>query len=141
MSDSADCPFCAIERGDAPASVVREDEESLAFLDVRPATSGHTLVVPREHSSGLADLPEATGGHLFRVAMRVAGALRAAERVRTDGVNVFLADGAAAGQDVFHVHLHVIPRTEDDGVTFAADRTVPDRAELDDLAGALAGRL
>lgn len=133
-----DCPFCAIARGDAPASVVHEDGESLAFLDVRPANPGHALVIPREHAAGLADLPEATGGHLFRMAMRVAGALRATGRVPTDGVNLFLADGAAAGQDVFHVHLHVIPRTAGDGVTFAADRGDPDREELDDLATALA---
>lgn len=138
MSESDDCPFCAIERGTAPASVLYEDGTSLAFLDVRPANPGHALVVPREHAEGLADLPEATGGHLFRVGMRVAGALRATERVRTEGVNLFLADGAAAGQDVFHVHLHVIPRTGDDGVTFAADRGEPDREELDDLAAALA---
>ena len=132
MPDHDDCPFCAITAGDAPASMLHEDERSVAFLDIGPASEGHALVVPREHSVGLADLPEETGGHLFRVAQRVAAALR--EALDPDGVNLFLADGEAAGQEVFHVHIHVLPRYEDDDVGFTWHRTQPERAELDALA-------
>jgi diadenosine tetraphosphate (Ap4A) HIT family hydrolase len=127
-----DCPFCAIVAGEAPASVVHEDERSLAFLDLNPATEGHALVVPREHSVGLADLPERTGGHLFRVGQRVAAALR--ESLDPDGVNLFLADGAAAGQEVFHVHLHVLPRYEGDGVVIDGGQERASREELDAVA-------
>lgn len=133
MADHDDCPFCAIEAGDAPVSLLYEDDRSLAFLDVNPVTEGHALVVPREHSVGLADLPEETGGHLFRVGQRVAAALR--ESLDPDGVNLFLADGAAAGQEVFHVHLHVVPRYEDDSVALEWSPMLVDREELDEVAG------
>lgn len=134
-----DCPFCAIVASEAPASVVFEDDESVAFLDIAPANPGHTLVVPREHASGLADLSESTGGRLFRAGMRVAAALRSA--FDPDGTNLLLADGEAAGQEVFHVHLHVVPRHEDDDVVFAGDPTPADRAELDAAAESLRAHL
>lgn len=138
MSDTtADCPFCAIVAGEAPASVVHEAERTLAFMDLNPATEGHTLVIPKAHSDGLAGLDPDTGGAVFRVGQRIAAALRASD-VPTDGINLFLADGAAAGQEVFHVHLHVIPRTTDDGVTVAADKVRADRDRLDALAATIA---
>ena len=133
----SDCPFCAIVAGEAPASVVHETDRTLAFLDINPANPGHTLVVPREHADGLADLPERVGQRLFAVGQRVAAALR--ETVDPDGINLFLADGAAAGQDVFHVHLHVVPRHEDDDVVFRASQGRADRAELDEVADRLRG--
>ncbi|WP_255151004.1 HIT family protein [Halorarius halobius] len=127
-----DCPFCAIVAGDAPASVVHADDTAVAFLDIEPANPGHTLVVPRDHADGLGDLPAETGGHMFGVAQRVAAALRAS--VDADGIGLLLADGAAAGQEVFHVHLHVIPRHEGDGVVFRGNQTPADRDDLDELA-------
>jgi diadenosine tetraphosphate (Ap4A) HIT family hydrolase len=122
VTDHDDCPFCAIFSGEAPASVLHEDDRSLAFLDINPVTEGHALVVPREHSVGLADLPEETGGHLFRVGQRVAAALR--ESLDPDGVNLFLADGAAAGQEVY----------EGDSVAFEWSPMLVDREELDAVA-------
>jgi diadenosine tetraphosphate (Ap4A) HIT family hydrolase len=104
-----DCIFCAIVAGRADASVVHEDETAVAFLDIHPITPGHALVVPRRHAASLAELDAGDGGHLFQVAMRVAAALRASP-LRVEGMNLFLSDGHAAGQDVFHVHLHVLPR-------------------------------
>lgn len=136
-----DCPFCAIVTGDAPASVVYEDDTVVAFLDIRPANPGHTLVVPRVHSDGLAGLSEADGEHVFGVAMRVAAAIRGSEDLRSDGINLFLADGEAAGQEVFHVHLHVVPRIEDDSVTFSTGAREADREDLDDVAAGLAEQL
>jgi diadenosine tetraphosphate (Ap4A) HIT family hydrolase len=132
VTDHDDCPFCAIVSGEVPASVLHEDDRSLAFLDINPVTQGHALVVPREHSVGLADLPEETGGHLFGVGQRVAAALR--ESLEPDGVNLFLADGAAAGQEVYHVHLHVVPRYEGDSVAFEWSPMLVDREELDAVA-------
>jgi diadenosine tetraphosphate (Ap4A) HIT family hydrolase len=135
-----DCPFCAIVEGDAPASVIHEADETLAFMDIAPVTEGHALVIPKDHSSGLAGLDPATGGRLFQVGQTVAAALRASD-VPTEGSNLFLADGEVAGQEVFHVHLHVIPRTEDDDVTLGFERSRPGRERLDALADAVATEL
>ena len=135
-----DCPFCSIAAGDGPASVVYDGPETMAFMDLNPINEGHVLVIPREHSQGLAGLVPATGGRMFAVAQKVAAALRTST-VPTDGVNLFLADGEAAGQEVFHVHLHVIPRTEDDDVTIAAEQSPADRAELDAVAADISSLL
>ena len=132
--DQDGCVFCAIVAGQAPASVVHEDEVALAFLDTRPVTPGHLLVIPKRHAPYLADLDEETGGHLFAVALRLAAALRRSS-LRCDGVNLFLADGEAAGQEVFHLHLHVFPRFSGDGVRIEGEWSVtPSRAELDEVA-------
>jgi histidine triad (HIT) family protein len=136
-----DCIFCEIVAGQAPASFVYEDETTLAFLDIQPVNPGHTLIVPKRHAEFLADLDEATGAHLFKVAMRIAAALRRSG-VRCEGVNLFLADGEAAFQEVFHVHLHVFPRFAGDPFKIDADWSVrPARAELDALAAAIRGGL
>ena len=86
----------------------------MAFMDVQPVTPGHLLVIPIEHATGLADLRPAVGAHLFAVAQRLAAAIRHSG-LKADGINFFLADGEAAGQEVFHVHLHVFPRFAGDG--------------------------
>ena len=132
----ADCVFCAIVATRAEASLVNEDETAVAFLDINPITPGHALVVPRAHAASLAELDAELGGHLFRVAMRVASALRASP-LRVEGVNLFLSDGAAAGQDVFHVHLHVLPRFAGDGLRIAHEAGAPGREALDAQAAAI----
>lgn len=134
-----ECPFCAIVAGEGAASVVHEDERTVAFMDLNPATEGHTLVIPTGHAAGLSDLDPSVGGRLFEVGMQVASAARA--ELAPDGINFFLADGAAAGQEVFHVHLHVVPRYEDDDVQFLAEQSTADRAALDAVADRLASRL
>lgn len=130
---SSDCVFCRIVAGTAPASVVHADETTLAFLDISPITPGHLLVVPRAHSAGLANLDPDTGAHLFRVAQRLAGGLRRSG-LRSDGVNLFLADGAAAFQEVLHVHLHVLPRWRGDGFKLSFRTGTPSRGDLDEQA-------
>jgi histidine triad (HIT) family protein len=129
----ADCPFCAIIAGRLPSSKVYADDVVLAFLDIRPANTGHLLVVPRAHSDALGDLPERTGSAMFATAQRLARALRASG-LRCDGTDLFLADGAVAGQEVGHVHLHVLPRFAQDGFKISARWVSPDRAELDATA-------
>lgn len=129
-----ECIFCRIVAGKAPASVAYEDWEVMAFLDTNPVNPGHLLVVPKRHAVGLQDLEEGLGGRLFQTAQRLAGALRQSG-VRCEGVNLFLADGAEAFQEVFHVHLHVIPRFAGDSFRLEADWSVrPPRAELDAVA-------
>ena len=103
-------------------------------MDISPVNPGHLLVVPRVHAASLADLDEETGAHAFVVAMRMAAAVRASG-VRCEGVNLVLADGEAAFQDVLHVHLHVLPRWGGDSFRIEADWSArPQRAELDALA-------
>jgi histidine triad (HIT) family protein len=127
------CPFCAIVAGRLPSSQVYSDDDVVAFLDIQPLTTGHMLVVPRAHAASLAELPEQTGAHMFKVAQRLAAALRASG-LPSEGVNLFLADGAVAGQEVFHVHLHVLPRNTGDGFAISAHRQQRDRAELEATA-------
>ena len=135
-----DCIFCAILAGSVPASMVDEDGETIAFLDISPITPGHTLVVPRGHAASLAELDPAAGGAIFRTAMRVAEALRATD-LRVEGVNLFVSDGTAAGQEVPHVHLHVIPRFPGDGLRIQASARQPSREELDDTAAEISAAL
>lgn len=142
MTPPPACVFCAIVAGEAPRSLVHEDEASIAFMDIAPITPGHVLVVPKVHAVGLADLPAEVGGHLFAIAQLIAAGLRSSGAVRVDGVNLFLADGAAAGQEVFHAHLHVLPRYAGDGLEITrARRPPPSRAELDTVATGIAAAL
>ena len=120
-------------------SLVHETESLLALMDIQPVNPGHVLVVSKTHATYLAELAPELGGEIFRVAMLVAAGLRRSG-VQCEGVNLFLADGAAAGQEVFHVHLHVFPRFEHDGfgLRFGPDnRKRPGRAELDRIAARL----
>jgi histidine triad (HIT) family protein len=124
------CDFCRIVAGTAPASKVHEDGTAVVFLDIAPMNPGHLLVVPRVHADGLADLDPETGAHLWRIGQRMAAALRRSS-IRCEGVNFFLADGAAAFQEVQHVHLHVIPRWKGDGVKLGYKPGRPGRQDLD----------
>lgn len=134
------CIFCSIADRQAEASIVHEDERTVAFMDIRPFTPGHLLVVPKAHASDLAELDPADGGAMFEVGQRLAAALRDSE-VAAEGVNLFLADGVVAGQEVFHAHLHVIPRTAGDGFGLRGRPTSPPREDLDYLAASVRGRL
>ena len=132
-----DCVFCEILAGRLASSRLYQDERCTAFMDIQPVNPGHLLVVPNVHAAFLADLDEETGAQMFRVAQRLAGALRRSG-VRCEGVNFWLADGEAALQEVFQAHLHVLPRYAHDGFGFRFGPTYfqrPDRAELDAIAG------
>ena len=125
----APCVFCEIIAGRAESSLVYQDEHVIAFMDIQPLTPGHLLAVPRSHADYLEDLDEDLGAHLFRAGHRLARALRRSG-LPCDRVNLFLADGEAAFQEVFHVHLHVLPRTPGDGFRIKAARHRPGREEL-----------
>lgn len=106
--------FSKILAGEAPASFVYRDELVAAFMDIQPVNTGHVLVVPLRPATYLAELDDESAARMLVVAKRVAAAIRQSG-LRCEGVNLFLADGEAAGQEVFHVHLHVIPRFAGDG--------------------------
>ena len=124
------CPFCRIREGTLPAHVLYQDEEVLAFLDIYPCTQGHTLVVPRRHAASLAECPPATLAALFLAAVRLAGAIQ--EGLGAPGFNLGVNDGRAAGQEVPHVHVHVIPRYGGEGG--GVQRVVKARSPVPPLA-------
>jgi histidine triad (HIT) family protein len=131
-----DCIFCDILADKLPSSRVYQDEICSVLMDIQPINSGHMLVVPKSHAAFLSELNEETGAHMFRIAQRVAQALRRSG-IKCEGVNFFLADGEAAMQEIFHVHLHVFPRFVGDGFGLKfgpANFNKPDRNELDEIA-------
>ena len=138
MSDQ--CIFCEILNGNSPASFVFQDDTVVAFLDIQPITQGHMLVVPREHAALMSNVNETVAMRSFRVARMLSSVVRAT--LGATGVNLFVADGESAFQDVPHFHVHVIPRYPNDGfgLTFP-DRygQPPSRAELETIAEAVRG--
>jgi histidine triad (HIT) family protein len=130
------CIICKLVNGQLPISKIYEDDRVIGAMDIQPVNTGHLLIFPKNHAARLADLHPETGAHMFKMAMKVSEALRASG-VRCEGVNLLLADGEAAGQEIFHVHLHVIPRFEGDGFGFRFDESyfvLPEREELDETA-------
>jgi histidine triad (HIT) family protein len=133
-----DCIFCKIVAGDLPATIIDEDERTLTFMDIAPATRGHALVVPRAHSS---DLLSVDGADLSAVALASQRlAKRAKERLGADGVNLLNSCGRAAWQTVFHFHVHVIPRYDGDPLRLPWVPSEGDPAEIEAAAQELSGR-
>ncbi len=124
-----DCIFCKIAAGEVPSETVQEDEHTLAFMDLNPWTRGHALVIPRNHSRNLYEVAEDDLRHAAAASKRLA--LRMRERLDCDGVNVLNACEPAAWQTVFHFHLHVIPRYDDDPLQLPIR---PRQAGSDELA-------
>ncbi len=130
------CIFCEILAGRKPASFIHRDDRCCAFLDIRPVNPGHTLIIPVAHAACLSELDADTGAHMFLIAQNIAAGLRKSG-IRCEGINLFLADGAVAGQEVFHVHLHVVPRFRGDGfgLRFGPNYgRLPEREILDETA-------
>ena len=133
------CVFCNIARREVPASILAEDGDTMAFLDIRPINPGHIHVIPKAHAAHLADQPPGAGGRMFEMARALAASLRRSV-LRCEGVNLHLADEAVAGQEIFHVHLHVYPRYAGDGVGLRMGPrygTLPTREELERVAAAI----
>ena len=136
------CTFCDLIRGAAEVSVCYEDSSALAFMDIQPVNSGHVLVVPRTHYESLADIPQELALHLFEVAMKLEPAVR--QVTKAEGTNMIVSSGAAAGQDVFHYHVHVIPRFAADGFDVKLpfpDSEMPNRMQLDACAARIIAAL
>lgn len=134
-NENPTCVFCRIIGGDEMVSIIHEDEEIIAFLDVQPLYRGHTLVVPKEHYKNLFYVPEELAARTFAVARRILPGLRRATGCRA--INLFSPNGAHGGQDVFHFHLHLIPVPEAQPFPLQLPdpgAPVPSRSELDVMA-------
>jgi histidine triad (HIT) family protein len=130
-----DCLFCKIVAGELPATIVAEDDRTVAFMDINPATRGHALVVPRAHTADLLAVAEDDLAACAAAAKRLAA--RAKDALGADGVNLLNSCGAAAWQTVFHFHVHVIPRYDDDPLKLP---WIPRGADADEIA-AIANRI
>ncbi len=132
----AACIFCQIGCKESPASLVYEDAACLAFMDIRPVNPGHVLVIPKTHAVLISEMDTGEFAGLATAAHKVAAAVRASG-LRCEAVNLLLADGEAAGQEVFHVHVHVFPRFAGDGFGFRFGpgySHLPERKALDEQA-------
>lgn len=130
-----DCIFCKIVVGELPAERVDEDEHTITFMDINPWTRGHALVIPRNHSRNLYEIPEDDLSHVSVAAQRLA--LRMRDRLDCAGVNLLNSCEAAAWQTVFHLHVHVIPRFENDPLRLPGQPRQPAEGELAEVAAEL----
>ena len=137
MAADPDCLFCKIVAGDIPSTRVYEDERTIAFMDINPGSRGHLLVIPREHSVDLLEVPAEDLEACARMAQKLAR--RAKERLDADGVNLLNSCEPAAWQTVFHLHVHVIPRYDDDPLRLPGQPQQPAEGELAAVAAELRG--
>ncbi|MET3037173.1 HIT family protein [Chryseobacterium sp. NRRL B-14859] len=131
-----DCVFCKIIKRELPASIVFENDIVIAFMDIQPVNPGHVLVVPKEHKELITELDKELTGELIKVGTQINSAIRKSG-IKCEGINYFLADGEAAGQEIFHVHLHVFPRYSGDGFGLQQSEEyyhLPKREELEETA-------
>ncbi|WP_079890826.1 HIT family protein [Halococcus agarilyticus] len=133
-----DCVFCSIAADSSPAYRLYEDENTLAFLDIKPAIRGHTLVIPKTHHVTLTDMPEDLVADVFRTVQRVAAALESTHEL--DGFNTAQSNGKTR-QEVFHAHVHIIPRYEDDNVALGWSPEDIDELTQQEIAASLRGEL
>jgi histidine triad (HIT) family protein len=132
-----DCLFCGIVAGDVPAQLVDSDEHTVAFMDIRPATRGHALVVPRRHAADLIEISDEDLRHTSLAARRLAR--RMDEVLEPAGFNILNSCRPAAWQTVFHFHIHVVPRYEDDPLKLPWVPQEGDSADIESVAQQLRG--
>jgi len=130
--DEISCVFCKIARKQASAALVYEDESVMAFLDIRPLSEGHTLIMPKEHYETIFEIPEELVAHLHRIVKRVALAVKKA--TEADGISIIQQNGKAAGQEIFHLHVHVIPRFEGQKLMRFSETSEVDKEKLNQVA-------
>lgn len=135
----SECIFCKIISGTIPSVKIYEDDLVLAFLDISPINFGHTLVIPKEHHSSAATIPEPTAGRMFHIGARIGVALK--RRLNYDAFNLHLADGSAAGQVVMHAHLHVVPRGVSDGFHWNWRQLSYPEGKMNEIAAEVSARL
>jgi histidine triad (HIT) family protein len=132
LSFDESCIFCKIVKKQAPASIIYEDETVIVFLDIRPLNEGHTLVIPKKHYVDIFDIPENQLSQVHKVAKQVSVAVKKA--TKADGISIIQQNGKAAAQDIFHLHVHVVPRFEGQKLpSFSALREV-ERGKLEVMA-------
>jgi len=133
------CVFCRIVAKEIPATVVHEDEHTLAFMDIGQVNPGHVLVAVKKHAENIFALDEAQASAVFRSAAKVARAIRGA--FEPQGLSVYQANGAAAGQTVLHLHIHLVPRYEGDGMALTWPVKNPPREKLTEYAAKIRAKL
>ena len=134
-----DCIFCKIANGEIPSATVYEDSICRVILDVNPANKGHALIIPKEHFDNIYSMDAETAAKIFTIATEVAKAQKA--ELNPDGLNILQNDGEAAGQTVFHFHMHLVPRYIKDNVTMTWIPGKADTEELSALSKALRKRI
>ena len=139
MRSDANCVFCKIVAKQIPATVVHEDAETLAFMDIGQVNPGHVLVAAKTHAENIYALQDAEAAAVFRAATRVARAIRAA--FSPEGLSVYQANGKPAGQTVLHFHIHLVPRHDGDGMALAWPVKNPPREKLEEYAAKIRGKL
>lgn len=131
-TEPASCVFCRIVRKEAPASILFEDDRVLVFLDIRPLNEGHTLVIPKEHYETVYNMPKDLVCHIYKLVQRMAVAVKAA--TEADGITIIQQNGHAAGQEILHLHVHVVPRYEGQKLPHFHDIPNAKREELERAA-------
>ncbi len=126
------CIFCKIVQKQAPSSIIYEDEYVMAFLDIRPVNEGHTLVIPKEHYADIFDTPNELLGKVHQATKKVAVAVKQA--VNADGISIIQQNGRAANQDIFHLHVHVIPRYANQKVKSFHELQIAEQNQLGQIA-------
>ena len=135
----SECVFCRIVAGQIPATRVYEDEATVAFMDIGQVNPGHVLVALKAHAENLYALDDVQAGALLCAAARVARAVR--DAFEPDGLSVYQANGKAAGQTVFHYHMHLVPRHQGDGMGLTWPVKNPPREKLEEYAAKIRGEL
>jgi len=135
----SDCVFCRIVAKQIPATVVQEDAGTLAFMDIGQVNPGHVLVALKSHADNLFELQDAQAAAVFRAVARVARAIR--DAFAPQGLSVYQANGKAAGQTVFHFHVHLVPRHENDGMNLTWPVKNPPREKLEEYAAKIRQKL
>jgi len=125
------CIFCKIANGEIPSKTLYEDEDFRVILDLGPATKGHALILPKDHFANLYDLPDETAAKVMQLAKKMATQMT--EKLVCDGFNLVQNNGEVAGQTVFHFHLHLIPRYENDGQKIGWNPGSPSQDELEEI--------
>lgn len=142
VPSSGHCIFCDLIRGAAEVSICYEDATAIAFMDIQPVNPGHVLVVPREHYEVLQDIPGSVGLHLYQVATKLIPVVQAS--AGASDMNIVVNSGAAAGQNVMHYHIHLIPRRDGDGFDVPLPfpgSVMPNRQQLDAMAARIGSQL
>jgi len=138
------CIFCKILAGESPVSTIYEDKKVAVIVDLFPVNEGHLLIIPKYHAPSMKDVDVNTLQHIMALAAKMNEAIRAS-KYPCEGVNLLVADGEAAGQEVFHFHLHVFPRFKGDGFGFKYDKSKnfiqSKRERMDEIAAELKNML
>lgn len=135
---SDNCIFCKIAAGEIPSKTLYEDEQFRVILDLGPAARGHALILSREHYANIYEIPDETAASAMKLAKKMAGIMT--EKLHCDGFNIIQNNGVSAGQTVFHFHMHLIPRYENDGQTIGWKPGEPTQEELEEIKNLIKGQ-